>query len=282
MTLATYSRNFNLALDKHLKTKIRAALRVNQSPYLEKLLDHTVKVIMAGGKRLRPYLVTLGFQALEGENQAKCLRVAIGYELFHFFALVHDDIVDHASERHTVSTLNHLFGDSQAILVGDLIFPWALELLELSATKSLVRKMMDEVLIGQVLDLRLAEKKQAEITKEELLEVMRLKTASYSFIRPLQIGAALRARDKGFEDFAKEFGEALGIAFQLQDDWLDREEDEKEAKPTIFTCGYESEGLKMMNEHFGLAEKKLENLRASDRIKKDFLDLVRFIRERRK
>ncbi len=282
MSLATFSRSFNLALDRQLKTKIRAALRVNANPYLKELLDHVVKMIMAGGKRLRPYLVTLGFRAADGKDEEKCLRVATGYELFHFFALVHDDIVDHARERHGVETLNHLFGDSQAILVGDILLPWALELLELSSTKTLAKKMMDEVLIGQVLDVRLMEKKKREINKEELLEVIKLKTASYSFIRPLQIGAALRARDQKFEEFAQTFGEALGIAFQMQDDWLDKEEDKKEGKPTFFTCGYQAEGLKMMNEHFDLSENILEKHEMSDRLKKDFSDLVRFIRERRK
>mgnify|MGYP001582859899 CR=1 FL=1 len=282
MTLASFSRVFNLALDKYLKGKIRGALRINNSQYLRDLLDQAHKVIMAGGKRLRPCLVTLGYRATEGEDEEKCLRVAIGYELFHFFALVHDDIIDHAKERHSVSTIHHLFGESQAILVGDILLPWALEQLELSSIKTLVRKMMDEVLIGQILDVRLMEKKKDEITKEELLEVMRLKTASYSFIRPLQIGAKLSRRSLEFEKFAQEFGEALGIAFQLQDDWLDKEEDKREGKPTFFTCGFDTDGLKMMNEHFVLAEKKLESFERRTNLKKDFLDLVRFIRERRK
>ena len=164
-------------------------------------------------------------------------------ELFHIFCLVHDDVIDKSKTRHGQKTI-HAFvsekllkdkrtgdfrhiGNSQAILVGNLLFSWTFENLDNSkfnkermySVKKYFYKMVDEVCLGQIIDVDLTTRNNPDWKLIE--EKTRLKTSRYSFVRPMQMGAVLADENYAMDDFLENFGTKLGIAFQIQDDLLD-------------------------------------------------------------
>lgn len=128
----------------------------------------------------------------------------------------------------------------QAILVGDLVFSWAVEAMckarmvegaDAALVSDRFHQMVDEVVVGQMIDVDLMTRDQ---TSHAVLErKMLLKTASYTFIRPMQIGIALAGGDGKLEAFADRFGKAIGIAYQIQDDYLDIAGFDGEKKPSF-------------------------------------------------
>ena len=228
--------------------------------------------IAMGGKRIRPYVASLGYRGVSGQSDDAILHALVGIEIFHLFALVHDDIMDKSALRHGVPSA-HAYAESvltertssidhshtaqgQAILLGDLLLTLAHECFqELEETgaidpvhirkaRRLFMEMGHEVIIGQMLDLELSGNMNA--TKEQILEKHRLKTAWYTMVRPLQIGAALAGASNDVLTWCAEFGEPLGIGFQITDDLLDcttpsetlgkpRLQDVREGQPTLIT-----------------------------------------------
>ena len=199
-------------------------------------------LVEAGGKRLRPYLVHLGHEAVrEVDDGTDLAHLAAAVEMLHTFALLHDDVMDQSSLRRGAPTahvqLGELhrssrvsgdatwFGTSAAIIAGDLAFVWADQLLgrlECSAaTMDRVRTAYDvlrlEVILGQYLDLRLAGPCATDVQAET---VALLKSGRYSVTRPLELGAALAGADDATVDSLRCFGDAAGVAFQLRDDVL--------------------------------------------------------------
>lgn len=203
------------------------------------LLPKLVAEFLLGGKRIRPLLTVTGWHAAGGEGASESvLQVAASLELFHTFALIHDDIMDESHIRRGRPAMHRLlaeahpvradeqFGARAAILVGDLVFSWSDELLhtsgltheQLGAASHLISRMRTEVMLGQYLDLRAT----GELTNDvdATLSVSRLKTAKYTVERPLHIGAALAgAGPKMFGAFTA-YAIPLGEAFQLRDDLL--------------------------------------------------------------
>jgi geranylgeranyl diphosphate synthase type I len=200
--------------------------------------------LRAGGKRIRPVLCVLGWQAAGGRGEAAhVFRWAASLELFHLFALIHDDVMDDSATRrgrptvHRVMAARHpdgvggaaadRFGRNSAILIGDLALVWAEEMLhagpQLAASRTAVaRRLVDvmraEVMAGQYLDL--AATGRAGCGVSEVLRIARLKTAKYTVERPLQIGAALGGGADVLLRHCSAFAMPLGEAFQLRDDLL--------------------------------------------------------------
>lgn len=207
-------------------------------PLFFELFDAVVDLALAGGKRVRPYMAYLMYQSATGEEPTD-FQPLIALELFHVFGLIHDDIIDGGDSRRGVPTLhrkmideryagNIHIGQSQAMLMGDLVFSWCHELFDTSnysreirhAIKELFAKMSEAVMIGQMIDVDLTTQDGA--TMERIEQKMKLKTASYTFVYPMQIGLALAGNtDAKQMQFCDEFGTALGLAFQIQDDLLD-------------------------------------------------------------
>lgn len=196
-----------------------------------------VKGLAGKGKRVRPYLVYLAYYAHTGESPEKIKKALFAVELFHTFCLIHDDIIDEDHVRRGVATVNHVAqetykkyrkglagraGAAQAILVGDLVFSWVFELMApYFHNEELTREFLftiDEVVIGQMIDVDLMAKER--VTKEAILEKMRLKTAGYTFVQPLRLGRLLAGKE-GKEENIDALGVALGMGFQMQDDLLD-------------------------------------------------------------
>ncbi|MGA5135351.1 polyprenyl synthetase family protein [Streptomyces olivoreticuli] len=199
--------------------------------------------LFAAGKRLRPLLCVCGWYAGGGHRAQKgVLQAAAALEMFHAFALIHDDIMDHSDTRrghpaiHRTLTTRHSqgrstaaadhVGASAAILVGDLALAWSDELLhtagltprQLTDILPLVDAMRTEVMYGQYLDLTSSGHPTDGL--EHALAIIRYKTAKYTVERPLHIGAALAGAPPPLLAVLSAFALPLGDAFQLRDDLL--------------------------------------------------------------
>jgi len=176
-----------------------------------------------GGKRMRPVLVLVSAELFGGDVQ-KALDAAIGIELFHNFTLMHDDIMDKAPLRRGNPTVHVKWNESAAILSGDVMFVEAYKLM-IRVDDSILRKVLDifsdtasGVCQGQQADMNF--EKRDHVSLEEYIEMIRLKTAVL-LAGSMQIGALIGGAEKEQADLLYEFGENLGLAFQLQDDILD-------------------------------------------------------------
>jgi geranylgeranyl pyrophosphate synthase len=193
--------------------------------------------IFAGGKRLRPYLAVTAYQGLGGASPA-IYRVGASQELLHASLLVHDDVMDRDYSRHgrpnvageylkhyAVTNGAHHMADSAAILAGDVLLSAAHQALytsdfpsaRLSQAVAYFAQAVFEVAGGQLLDMEAA---MSVIGPDQSLHIARYKTASYSFIGPLAVGAALAGGSDETIQQLKSFGAILGTGFQLADDLL--------------------------------------------------------------
>ncbi len=189
----------------------------------EGLYEAISYILQLGGKRIRPQLVLLSNQILNG-NVNDAMPAAAAIELFHNFSLIHDDIMDNAPLRRGKKTVHQKFDTNTAILSGDaaLIFCYE-ELLKLPADKvsaaiKLFNKTALEVCEGQQFDMLFENK--STVSVDDYLEMIRLKTAVLLGCA-LQLGAMLADANSIQQELMYEFGMQMGVAFQLQDDILD-------------------------------------------------------------
>ena len=176
-----------------------------------------------GGKKTRPTLTLMGC-SLFGKPGIKALNAAIAVELFHNFSLIHDDIMDEAPLRRGNKTVHEKWNINTAILSGDVLFVKAYQYLANNEAKYLpgllavFSKTAVEVCEGQQLDMDFETRNDVSI--EEYIEMIRLKT-SVLLGGALQLGAIIGEANEEQQRHIYEFGEKIGIAFQLQDDYLD-------------------------------------------------------------
>lgn len=228
------------SVDDHLRSVLeRRSLTATQlNPDYGRLWDEIGRLMFAGGKRLRPYLTVLAYQAYGGANLAAIVPAAAAQELLHLSLLIHDDIMDRDLTRHGALNVAGAYqahysarpdpehrAASSAILAGDLILALAhhelytsgFEAERLAAAARVFERAIFEVAGGQLLDM------EADVAKggpEDSLLVARLKTASYSFVGPLHMGATLAGAPATELAKLERLGLALGIGFQLADDML--------------------------------------------------------------
>jgi geranylgeranyl diphosphate synthase type II len=181
-----------------------------------------------GGKRIRPLMTLLGCEMFGGRAE-EALSPAIGLELFHNFTLMHDDIMDQAPIRRGQPAVHVKWDTNTAILSGDVLFARAYEYM-LDVPDHCLRQVMElfsrtviEVCEGQQYDMDF--EKTGRVTEAEYLEMIRLKTA----VLPaacLKAGAIVAGAPAVDAEKIYRFGESVGLAFQLRDDWLDAFGDE--------------------------------------------------------
>jgi geranylgeranyl diphosphate synthase type II len=175
------------------------------------------------GKRIRPILA-LSVSKAEGSQTLDGLPAAMAVELFHNFTLMHDDIMDNAPLRRGNQTVHEKFSQSAAILSGDALFTAAYQALEtappihLPKLLKLFNRTSMEVCEGQQSDLEFENK--SDVTQEMYLEMIRLKT-SVLLAASCAMGAICSGSSDERVELWYEFGEKLGLAFQIQDDYLD-------------------------------------------------------------
>jgi geranylgeranyl diphosphate synthase type I len=226
-------------VDEELKKIIEAkrAQATELDPRYGRLWESIQTQMFAGGKRLRPYLAVAAYEGLGGRNP-EIYKVAASQELLHGALLVHDDVMDKDYVRHgqpnvagsylehysTVPGVTHL-ADSAAILAGDVLLSAAHEVLYsaqfesslLTRASQYFSTAVFEVAGGQLLDM---EAMMDAPTQALSLKVAQLKTASYSFVGPMVVGAALAGATQSVMARIRAFGNSTGVAFQLADDLL--------------------------------------------------------------
>jgi geranylgeranyl diphosphate synthase type II len=176
-----------------------------------------------GGKRIRPVLCLLGNE-LFSELHPDAFLAAKAVELFHNFSLVHDDMMDEASLRRGQPTVHTKYDANTALLVGDIMVIRAYEYIQpiqsnhLSKILGLFNQTAREVCEGQQLDMDYA--KRITVSMEEYIHMITLKT-SVLLAASLQMGAIIGGAGEHNCSHLYSFGKKLGIAFQIQDDYLD-------------------------------------------------------------
>jgi len=187
------------------------------------LYDPNEYFLKLGGKRVRPVLVLMGNE-LYDDIHTDAWHVATAIELFHNFTLIHDDIMDNAPLRRGMETVHAKYGQSTALLSGDVMLVAAYEYLNKINTNylhrviSLFNKTAKEVCEGQQLDIDF--EKKENVSHDEYLQMIGLKT-SVLLAASLQLGAIMGGGSERNQQLIYEFGRKLGIAFQVQDDFLD-------------------------------------------------------------
>lgn len=176
-----------------------------------------------GGKRIRPVLCLMGNE-LFTDIHPSTWEVATAIELFHNFTLIHDDIMDKAPLRRGLPTVHEKFGQNTALLAGDVMLIKAYECLSkvpainLSSLYTLFNKTATEVCEGQQLDMDFEQ--ISNVRLDDYLLMIEKKT-SVLLAASLVMGAILGGAGERNQQLLYQFGRKLGLAFQVQDDYLD-------------------------------------------------------------
>lgn len=211
-------------------------------PSYRQLWETLYGLIQSGGKRLRPFMTLLAYEAFGGKNTEKMISVAAAQELLHFCLLIHDDVIDRDYIRYGVPNVagrykevyskfvtdvddQKHYAHGAAILGGDLILSGAHQLIASSDLDSkqkmiaqqLLSRSIFEVAGGELLD---TESSFVPYTAGDALKIAKYKTASYSFISPLMTGARLATISSEQITALHTYALSLGIAYQLVDDLL--------------------------------------------------------------
>ena len=182
-------------------------------------------VLSLGGKRIRPALCLLAYQLFSKKEFGKeVIYPAIGLEVFHNFTLLHDDVMDAANMRRGMPTVHKKWDGNTAILSGDAMMIKAYQYMAECPEKYMpeVMKAFNDLALGvcegQQYDMDF--ESRSNVSVDEYLEMIRLKT-SVLIAGSLKIGAIIGGASQKDKNFLYKFGENIGIAFQLQDDYLD-------------------------------------------------------------
>ena len=174
--------------------------------------------LSVGGKRLRPVLMMMAYE-LWKENGEDVLQQAVALEMYHNFTLLHDDVMDNADMRRGRPTVHKKWDVNTAILSGDNML--CLSVKWMGTNPEVLKTFIDttiEIGHGQQFDVDF--EKRDDVTEEEYIEMIRLKT-SVLLACAVKIGALLAGAPKDDVERLYDFGVSLGLAFQLQDDYLD-------------------------------------------------------------
>ncbi len=180
-------------------------------------------ILGIGGKRIRPVCVLMGNQLFDAIDP-DAYNAAAAIELFHNFSLIHDDIMDKAPIRRGMETVHKKYGESTALLAGDVMFVKAYEYLnkiklaQLQKVLYLFNNTASAVCEGQQMDMDFETRET--VAMDEYVNMITLKT-SVLLAASLKLGAILGGAGEGNQNHLYEFGKNLGIAFQVQDDYLD-------------------------------------------------------------
>ncbi len=234
-SLAAIAERVEARLEAHLGPELACWAEFDDD--LREPMGEIRRLVMAGGKRLRPAFCHWGFVGAGGDPDADIVADAgAAFELMHAFALFHDDVMDDARSRrgapttHTTYAERHAahgwagesrrFGEGMAILIGDLAFVYADDLLA-DANPTAWRIWNDlrvELNVGQVLDILGSVRGVRDVAQAE--RICRYKSGKYTIERPLHLGAALASPERlaALGPALSAYGLPLGDAFQMRDD----------------------------------------------------------------
>ncbi|MDQ1148936.1 polyprenyl synthetase family protein [Sphingobacterium zeae] len=210
---------------QHLQQLVMEAIETSKFPETPSNLYDPIRYILTlGGKRVRPVLTLMAAELFGMQDMTDIIPAAKAVEFFHNFSLIHDDLMDKAPLRRGKTTVHEKWDANIAILSGDGLLVKAYEEISkcnpvyLPATLKILSKVAMEVCEGQQLDMDY--ESRSSLSMAEYLEMIRLKT-SVLLGGALQLGAILSGADELQQQLIYDFGENVGLAFQLQDDILD-------------------------------------------------------------
>ncbi|MDX1320394.1 MAG: polyprenyl synthetase family protein, partial [Oceanospirillum sp.] len=209
-------------------------------PLVEKIAEY---IVDSGGKRMRPLLVLLTCKALEC-NDDKRIPLSALVEFIHTATLLHDDVVDESDMRRGRDTANNKWGNAPSVLVGDFLYTRAFELMVNIGHMDILKiyaNATNVIAEGEV--LQLTNVRNPKITEEQYMTVIKAKTAML-FEAATESAAILSGANAEQQKMMADYGNYLGLAFQLQDDLLDYQgdagamgknigDDLAEGKPTL-------------------------------------------------
>ncbi|MEM9798064.1 MAG: polyprenyl synthetase family protein [Pseudomonadota bacterium] len=196
---------------------IRDRMASEHAPRIPEVTAHLVE---AGGKRVRP-LLTVACAKMCGHSGADHIKLAATVEFIHTATLLHDDVVDESAQRRGRPTANLLWDNQSSVLVGDYLFARSFQLMvETGSLKVLdiLSGAAATIAEGEVLQLTAA--RNIATSEETYLRVVRGKTAAL-FEAAARVGGVVAQVSETDEAALTEFGDALGVSFQIVDDWLD-------------------------------------------------------------
>lgn len=204
----------------------------------ESLYESSEYLIKAGGKKFRSALTLLCCQAVGGKPE-KALKAAAAIELTHTFSLIHDDIMDNDDTRRGKPAVHKVWGEPLAILAGDSLFAKSFELLSQSAEDNIAyERVVDALQVltnsciniceGQALDMAFED--TFNVTKDEYMNMIYKKTGDL-ITASTTIGAIMGGASSNEIQALRTYGKQIGLAFQIQDDYIDLTGDESIGKP---------------------------------------------------
>lgn len=198
----------------------------------QNLADASVYLTRAGGKMLRPALTLITAEAVGGARESS-LNAAAAIELIHTFSLIHDDIMDQDDTRRGMPSVHKVWGDDVAILAGDTLFSKAFELIigskgtssdQNNKALATVADACVKICEGQALDMSFEER--FDVKQDEYMEMIFKKTGAL-IAAATKAGAIMGGASDEVIDVMYEYGRLIGLAFQIQDDYLDLVADEE-------------------------------------------------------
>ena len=216
-------------LEPYLKVVENGLSEIGLPSHPENLYDPMRYFLNLGGKRIRPILSLLAAEMFDVAGE-KALPQALAIEVFHNFTLIHDDILDLAPLRRGKETVHEKWGTNIAILSGDRLLIESYKLLceapedYLPTLLKVYNKMAIEVCEGQQLDMDFEQ--LANVSQDEYIEMIRLKT-SVLLGCALEFGAIVAGASEKDRKLINDFGQNIGVAFQIRDDILDLYADPK-------------------------------------------------------
>ena len=248
------------------------------------LQEASIYLTKAGGKMLRPSLSLITAEAVGGQKES-ALKAGSAIELIHTFSLIHDDFMDQDDMRRGMPSVHKVWGDDVAILAGDTLFSKAFEIIinsnqelaspaQINHALSTVADACVKICEGQALDMGFEDR--FDVTENEYMEMIFKKTGAL-IAAATKVGAIMGGASDEVIDAMYEYGRLIGLAFQIQDDYLDIASDEETlGKPIGSDIGKGKMTIIAIN---GLAsagedsEKLLEILKDTDNSQED-IDLA--------
>ena len=289
--LKQYQELINHELEKHIETK--------KCP--EEMLNRSMEYsLMAGGKRIRPVLVIATYQIFKEDIQ-ECMPFAVAIEMVHNFSLIHDDLpgIDNDDFRHGKPTNHKQFNEATAILAGDGLLNNAYRViskdLESANKEKLSKKIktfqefseaVDKMIKGEFVDTEV----EGQQISEETLEYIHKNKTGALLTLCVRMGAILADASQDDLDKLTSYAEKIGLAFQIKDDILSEEGDEKVlGKPVgndkiLKKCTYVSAyGLEEAKEKLDkLTKEAIEELKIYNEKAGFLVELAKYIEERNK
>jgi len=239
-SLAEFKKKIDKEIEIFLDGKLAEISQKDE--WTGKGMSYVKKLVLSGGKRIRPALMYWGYKAAGGTDDEKILKACVGIELVHIFLLIHDDIIDLSDRRHNLETVNfwaakqgekmfgsenaRRFGDSMAIVFGDIAYNLGIQAITeagLDAQKTLdalnyLQSVVTTTCVGEAQDVMI--EYSSEANENEIVKMLINKTARYTFEGPLHLGAKLAGADDAVLKSFADYSVPVGIAFQIQDDIL--------------------------------------------------------------